>query len=180
MEKRIEVGGHGGQGVVLMSYLLADLGMRRGLNVTWFPSYGAEMRGGAASCSVIFSTDPIASPVIAEATHIMSLNNPALKKLLPQLVQGGIVLYNSSLVTDPPEDSRDDIEIIPIPVSDMAEQLGQGRVANMVMLGAFIARTSLASEQEVKQAMEMTIPAKHANLIPLNMKAIYAGMKFME
>ena len=81
MEQRIEVGGHGGQGVVVMSFLLAELAMRKGLNVTWFPSYGAEMRGGAASCAVRLSREPIESPLIGQATHVLALNHLSLLKL---------------------------------------------------------------------------------------------------
>jgi len=175
MEHKIEIGGHGGQGVVLMSYLLAHLGMRRGLNVTWFPSYGAEMRGGTASCSVRFSKGIIESPLIDKATHLIALNNPSLSKLLPKLVRQGLVIYNTSLVTTPPEQVRGDVVSCPVPATEMAEKLGQIRTANMIMLGSYLALTDLATDDEAEEALRERISAKHAKLIPLNLKAISLG-----
>lgn len=178
MEQRIEVGGHGGQGVVLMSYLLAHLGMRRGLNVTWFPSYGAEMRGGTASCSVRFSHDIIDSPLIDEATHLIALNNPSLVKLMPKLIPKGIVIYNTSLVSTPPHEVCDEPIAYPVPATEMAQELGQVKTANMVILGVYIGLTSLATDEEVEQALRERISAKHEKLIPINLKAVSLGRQY--
>ena len=173
----IAVAGHGGQGVVLMSYLLAYIGLEQGYEVTWFPSYGAEMRGGTANCAVKISADAIASPLLDKPTHALVLNNPSYLKFEDRMQPNGIMLVNKTLVKA--TTTRSDIKVIRIPAGEIAENLGNIRVSNMVILGGFLASTELIPLDKLEPIVKNVIPKRHHQLIPLNLRAIKEGTEFV-
>ena len=161
--------GSGGQGVILMGQMVTHAAMLEDKSTTFFPSYGPEMRGGTASCTVVVSDTTVSCPVINEADFVVVMNLPSLLKFEPQLKPGGIMLMNESLINQKP--SRSDITVVSVPVNDLATELGNIRVANMIMLGAFIRATNVVTESAIEKVIDETIGAKKAELRDLNMKA---------
>ena len=161
--------GSGGQGVILMGQMVTHAAMLEDKSTTFFPSYGPEMRGGTASCTVVVSDAAVGCPVINEADYVVVMNLPSLLKFEPQIRPGGVILMNASMINQKP--SRDDITAISVPVNDLAAELGNVRVANMIMLGAFIRATNVVSESSIEKVIDATIGAKKADLRDLNMKA---------
>ncbi len=164
--------GFGGQGVLSMGLNLAQAGMLEGKNVTYLPSYGAEVRGGTANCTVAISDEEIASPVASSPDFIVAMNQPSLVRFQNQLQSGGLFFINSSLVEA--EISRGDIDIVSVPANSMAEELGSPKSANMVMLGAFTKKSNLVSLSSVIEALRNTLKNKQ-KLIAINKKALLAG-----
>ncbi|MBR2223985.1 MAG: 2-oxoacid:acceptor oxidoreductase family protein [Christensenellaceae bacterium] len=177
MTEQILSAGFGGQGVLLLGQLLAYSGMREGKNVSWMPSYGPEMRGGTANCSVIVSDEEIGSPVIDEADTVIVMNRPSLDKYESKLRKGGRLFINSSLIDK--KATRDDIEVYYVPVSDIANELGNARVANIVMLGAYLELTHLVKPETAIAQLKESFGEKKAHLIPLNEQAIEKGAAFV-
>ncbi len=173
---RIKIAGFGGQGVLLLGVALAQVGMMEGYNVTWIPSYGPEMRGGTANCSVNISDSLIGSPVVEKPTILVAMNKPSMEKFEKDMVSGGILFYNTAMIDTEPQ--RDDIIKVPVPATKIASDLGNIRVGNMVMLGAIIEKTKLLPLETVKSGFEYFISRK--NLIPLNEKAVEAGMNYIK
>ena len=161
--------GSGGQGVILMGQMVTHAAMLEDKSTTFFPSYGPEMRGGTASCTVIISDTTVSCPVITESDFVVAMNLPSLIKFEPTLKPGGIILLNSSLINQKPE--RGDVTAIYVPVNELATELGNVRVANMIMLGAFVRATKAVSEASIEKVIDATIGAKKAELRDLNMKA---------
>jgi Pyruvate/2-oxoacid:ferredoxin oxidoreductase gamma subunit len=145
--------------------------MREGYQVSWLPSYGPEMRGGTAHCNVILSPTPIGSPLVERATHLVAMNRPSLERFLFEVVRGGEVLYDSSLIDTSP--SRKDVTAVPVPATQVADRLGSARVANMVMLGALMARTNHPGLQTVIDLL--TEGGGKRELVDLNQKAVKSG-----
>ncbi|MBC8529832.1 2-oxoacid:acceptor oxidoreductase family protein [Christensenellaceae bacterium NSJ-44] len=175
MEHRIIIAGFGGQGVQSMGQLICYAGIHEGKNVSWLPSYGPEMRGGTTNCSVIVSDEPIGAPVLTEGNCVMVLNRPSLDKFEPAVEPGGRLYINTSLIDRKAE--REDIEVIYIPCDDLANEMGNGRVANMIMLGAFIEATGIVSIDSVIEALKKVLGERKAHLIPLNREALERGAK---
>ncbi|MDR2657408.1 MAG: 2-oxoacid:acceptor oxidoreductase family protein [Oscillospiraceae bacterium] len=173
MEKRILIAGFGGQGVLLMGQLLSKAGMHEDMEVCWMPSYGPEMRGGEANCGVILADEPIGSPLVAEPDVAILMNRPSLDKFEPSITPGGVLLYNSSLIDVEPK--RSDVKIYAVPCNDIAVKIGNARVANMVMLGAFNALTNLLPMDSLLDALRQTLGAGKERLIPINQQALTAG-----
>lgn len=174
LNEKIICAGFGGQGVMLMGQLLSYAGMIENREVSWLPSYGPEMRGGTANCSVMISERPIGSPIIShDATSAVVMNLPSLVKFEEDLVQGGKLLINSSLIEK--KASRDDVEAYYIPVNDIAIELGNDRVANMVMLGAFVELTKSVSRDSVLQALKKVFGESKAHLMKINEDAMERG-----
>ncbi len=171
---RIKVAGFGGQGVLLLGLGIAQCGMMEGRKVSWLPSYGPEMRGGTAHCHVNVSDQEIGSPLISRPTVVVAMNLPSLEKFEPQLVEGGLLIVNTSMV--PKEPSRSDLDVLKIPASDMAKELGNPRAANMVILGAYAAYTGMIGKETALAALNTLIKRKH--LVDLNRKAIELGWEF--
>ncbi len=165
--------GFGGQGVLLMGQLLAYAGMLEDKEVSWLPSYGPEMRGGTANCSVVVSDSPVASPIVTMATTVVAMNRPSLDKFEDSVLPGGKLFINSSIIDKKPE--RSDIEVYYVPCNEIAEELGNPRVANMVMLGAYIEKTKCVDFESVLQALLYKLGEKKAHLIPLNREALNKG-----
>lgn len=173
MYQDVMIAGFGGQGVLLAGKLLAYAGMVEGRHVTWFPSYGAEMRGGTANCTVIISDEEIGSPVVQNPTAMMILNEASFKKFEKRINTGGRLFLNTSLVQG--LSTRSDIERIEVRANEIAESLGDIRIANMVMLGALLCRTKIVSLESVLTALKHVLPTRYHSLISLNEKALRAG-----
>jgi len=158
--------------------ILAYAGMLENKEVTWFPSYGAEVRGGTANCTVIISDELIGSPVVTNPDILIVMNDASLKKFQPRLKQNGLLIIDSSLIKD--SVLRFDIEIVEVPATEMSRTIGNTKSANMVLLGAVIARTGLLSETSVFEALESSIPERRKKSIGVNKKAIIEGVRFIE
>jgi 2-oxoglutarate ferredoxin oxidoreductase subunit gamma len=143
MAHEIIMAGFGGQGVMAMGKILVEAAMEEGKNVSWLPSYGPEMRGGTANCSVIVSDEPIGAPIVTEATAAIVMNRPSLDKFENDVIPGGALLINSSLIDK--KATRNDIKVYYIPANDIANELGTDKVANIVMLGAYLKVSGAAS-----------------------------------
>jgi len=152
--------------------------MLEGKEVTWFPSYGAEMRGGTANCTVIISDELIGSPVVTSPDMLIVMNEASANKFLPRLRQGGLFLFDSSLVKEPA--LRTDVDNIGVPAVEISSRIGNTKSANMVLLGAFIAKTGILNERSVVEAMDSSMPDRKKKIIEVNKKAILEGVKFIE
>ncbi len=177
MQSEVMFAGFGGQGILLSAKILAKAAMTAGHEVAWIPSYGPEMRGGTAYCTVVISDRPIGSPIIRNPLHLVAMNRPSLEKFAPVVRPGGVILINSSLITIGAD--RDDVDAISIPVTDIANELGSVRSANIVALAAFAARSKLVEKELLKSSVKAEF-SKKEKLIPLNMKAVDAGFKAAE
>jgi 2-oxoglutarate ferredoxin oxidoreductase subunit gamma len=164
--------GFGGQGVLSMGLSLTQAGMLEGKNVTYLPSYGAEVRGGTANCTVAISDEEIASPVASAPDYVVAMNKPSLIRFQNQIESGGLFFINSSLMEA--DISRGDIHVVEVPASGIAEELGSPRSANMVMLGAFTKKTNLVSLSTLIEGLEGTLKGKK-RLVAINKKALTAG-----
>jgi pyruvate/2-oxoacid:ferredoxin oxidoreductase beta subunit/Pyruvate/2-oxoacid:ferredoxin oxidoreductase gamma subunit len=169
---QFKIAGFGGQGVLLLGEALAESGMLSGYRVSWLPSYGPEMRGGTAHCHVRLSQHEIGSPLVSRSTILLSLNKPSLEKFLPEVIPGGLVIFNSSLTDEPPV--RSDVEMIPLPATELAERIGSAKVTNMVMIGGLIGHTRLLTKEIVFDAIDALV--KNKKLVEMNREAIEAGM----
>jgi len=169
MSNKMFFAGSGGQGIMLMGQMVASAAIHEDKATTFFPSYGPEMRGGTANCTVIVSDKPISSPLIFESDCVVAMNLPSMLKFEPSLKAGGILLLNKSLIHQ--DAKRSDITVFEIPVSDMAIELGDPRVANMIMLGAFVRTTNIVSSDTMIQVIHETFDVKKAELVELNIKA---------
>jgi len=176
MSQEIILAGFGGQGVMSMGQLLAYSGLVEGKQVSWIPSYGPEMRGGTANCSVTISDEEVSSPIITEPDTLIVLNRPSLEKFEQDVKPGGRLLINSSLIDIEPQ--RQDLQVLKIPVTELAqEKLGNTRVSNMILLGAFIELTRAVTLESVLGALKKVLPEYRHNLIPLNRQALETGME---
>jgi 2-oxoglutarate ferredoxin oxidoreductase subunit gamma len=169
--------GFGGQGVMLMGQLIAYGGMYRGLNISWFPSYGPEMRGGTANCSVVLSDGIVGSPVVDNPSLLVAMNRPSLERFQPNVKPGGIIVYNSSLIDIKP--NRDDVTVIAVPANDIATELGNDRIANMVTLGAVLKAIKVLEVADIMAALKKILPPRRHNLLPLNEQALNKGMELV-
>ena len=161
--------GSGGQGVLLMGQMVTYAAMLEDKSSTFFPSYGPEMRGGTANCTVVVSEKTVSCPLIYEADCVVAMNLPSLIKFEPTVKPGGILLLNKSVIHQ--DAKRGDIRVFNVPANDLATDLGNARVANMVMLGAFIRTTGVVSAESIKQVIRETLGAKKAELLDLNIRA---------
>ena len=173
MYQDVMIAGFGGQGVLLAGKILARAGMIEGKRVTWFPSYGAEIRGGTANCTVIISDEEIGSPVVGHPSAMLILNEASFVKFEPRICGGGRLFLNTSLVQRP--SSRDDVERIEIRANGIAEQLGDIRIANMVMLGALLRKTNVVSLEAVLDALKAVLPPRRHSLLAVNERALQCG-----
>lgn len=176
MISRTVFAGFGGQGVLLMGYVLSHGAMVKGLNVTYFPAYGAEMRGGTANCTVTLSDKKIASPVASNPDILVAMNFPSLEKFEPTAVEHGLVFLNSSLIQETP--AREDIQVIRVPTVELANEVGSDRVINMVMIGAVCAKSKLLTLEETFKGMQAAMKGKE-KFFDLNQKGIERGFSFM-
>jgi len=176
MTEKIIIAGFGGQGVILAGKLLAYTGMIEGKFVSHIPSYGAEMRGGTANCSVIISDREIASPLISKPTTIIVMNPPSLTKFEERVIEKGKIFINSSLIDD--KVKRNDTDVYYVPSNDIAEKAGSGRSSNMVMVGAYIAVTEILDKENVKNSLPYVISKRNLKYNEINFRAIDMGYDF--
>ena len=175
---KLIVAGFGGQGVMVIGNLLAYAAMMEGRHVTYLPVYGVEMRGGTANCTVVISSHQIGSPVVGRPQAAIVMNLPSLVKYEPLILPNGLLFINSSLI-EPKEAYRKDIEILPIPVNEMAIDNGSPKLANMVALGAFNEKAKLVQMTSLFESLEKVLDERYHHLIPSNIKAIEMGAKFV-
>ncbi len=168
--------GFGGQGVLSMGLSLAQAAMLEGKNVTYLPSYGAEVRGGTANCTVAISDEEIASPVASAPEFVVAMNQPSLVRFQNQIQSGGVFFINTPLVQ--PDILRGDIDVIDVPANRIAEEMGSPRSANMVMLGAFTRKSNLVSLSSLVDGLKSTLKSKQ-KLISINEKALTAGYELL-
>jgi 2-oxoisovalerate ferredoxin oxidoreductase beta subunit len=172
----IKVAGFGGQGVLLLGQLLADMGMREGLEVSWLPSYGPEMRSGSAHCHVCLSQERIGSPLVAHPDVLIAMNELSLRKFASQVTPGGLIIYNNDFL--PADFTAPQARVVCMPATAMADQLGTGKVANVVMLGALLEETECLAPETAMKVLEVKV--KKAELLELDRKALAAGRKFVD
>ena len=176
MEKSIIFSGFGGQGALFAGQLLTYAALEAGKNVTWIPSYGPEMRGGTAHCTVVMGDDPIGSPLVRHPDMAVAMNLPSTDKYEPVVKENGLLVVNGSLVKRPIH--RYNIDVIVIPANDIAHSHGNIRLANVIMLGALLAATGLLPLVAVEQALEDHLPERHKRLLPANKAALQEGAQF--
>jgi 2-oxoglutarate ferredoxin oxidoreductase subunit gamma len=174
MQSEVMFAGFGGQGILLSGKILAETAMAEGFEVAWIPSYGPEMRGGTAYCTVVISQRPIGSPIIRNPMHLVAMNRPSLEKFVPMIKQNGVILINSSLISIPA--GREDIDEFAVPVTDIAKQIGSVKVANIVALGAFVARSKILDFELLRETVREEFSSKK-KFIDLNMAALDEGKK---
>ncbi len=176
MIQRIIFAGFGGQGVLFSAKTVAYAGMDKGLQISWLPSYGPEMRGGTANCSVIVSDEPIGSPIISKPDVLVALNRPSLEKFMDTVLPGGVIVYDSSLIEV--EINRDDVKVVPIPAKQIADDMGSGSLGNMVMLGAYAKYTDVLSLEDIAESIKAHIPPAKMALAEKNIEMITKGYEF--
>jgi len=177
MQEEIVVSGFGGQGALFAGQLLTYTGMDEGLHVTWIPSYGPEMRGGTAHCIVILSDDDIGSPIIREPTACIVMNPPSMEKYEPLVKPGGLLVANSTLIRSRSE--RDDITAVYVPANDLAAELGNVKMANVVLLGAMLGTREILPLESVKRTLDEHIPQRRRHIIKPNKRALDRGVAFV-
>jgi 2-oxoglutarate ferredoxin oxidoreductase subunit gamma len=176
MEESFLFAGFGGQGVILAGKILAQAGSDHGLHVTWLPSYGPEMRGGTANCTVVLSDEPIGSPVVDNPAALIAMNLPSLNRFEKTVAETGTILVNSSLIDCPTQ--RNDVRVLNVPANDIAVSLGNSRAANMVALGAIVKATDVVPLELLEATMARMLGHKEsAKLIAVNEQALDAGYR---
>ena len=173
---RILIAGFGGQGILFAGKALAYSGLKVGKEVAWLPSYGPEMRGGTANCSVTFSDEQIGSPIVDTPDVLIAMNLPSLEKYYDATEKGGYVIFDSSLITK--QDIRDDVTTVGIPATKMASDNGLNGLANMIILGKTIKITEILTLEQIKSSLSQMVPAKKAELLENNLKAIELGYNY--
>ncbi|MBT2640286.1 2-oxoacid:acceptor oxidoreductase family protein [Bacillus sp. ISL-39] len=173
MMEEILIAGFGGQGVMSMGQLIAYAGMNEGKFVSWLPSYGPEQRGGTANCAVVVSEEQVGSPLVSRPTTAIVLNNPSYEKFEPMVRAGGLLVVNSSLISK--LSARTDIRVLNINATDKGNELGNPKVANMILLGVFIAETGILSDDSILGALKKVLSPEKHSLLDINRRALQLG-----
>lgn len=176
--EQVLIAGFGGQGILSTGMLLAHAGMLEDKQVAWIPSYGPEMRGGTANCGITIADEEISSPLVTEPTTLIVMNRPSLEKFENEVVPGGRILINSSLVDC--DVKRQDVLVMKIPANEMAEEIGNPRVANNIILGALIRLTNVVTIDSVVESLKAVLPPRRHNMIPANREALERGYQFAD
>ena len=177
MQKEIIVAGFGGQGVLFAGQLLTYAAMDQGLHVTWIPSYGPEMRGGTANCTVVISDEEIGSPMVSRPSAVIAMNLPSLDKYEDKVKDGGLLVVNQSMVDR--EVKRHNIKVVMVPANKIAEELGDKRMTNMVLLGALLTNMDILPFDSVEKALKEHLPERHQRLFTLNQEAMQRGSTYI-
>ena len=172
----IVIAGFGGQGLLFIGKVLAYAGLVEQRQLSWLPSYGPEMRGGTANCNVILSDDPVGSPIVQHPNVLIVMNTPSLDKYEKTVTPGGKIFVDSTLITRKVE--RDDVDVFYVPATQIAKEQGLGNLANMILFGAVIRETGCIKEETVEDALKHVIPARKADLLGVNLKAIEIGKEY--
>ena len=175
MKVKMFFAGSGGQGTLAIGQMIAKAAMDEGKEVTWLPSYGPEMRGGTANCTVVVSDKPIACPLINDADLLVVMNLPSLLKFEPMVVPGGLLMINSSLV--PEKASRSDLRAVYVPADEKARELGSGKASNIIMLGAILKETGIVSPDSIRAQMKKMFSGHKAKFLPMNEAAFDLYLK---
>lgn len=170
--------GFGGQGILFAGKLVAYAGLIEGRELSWLPSYGPEMRGGTANCSVCLSDDPIGSPLVLEPDALVAMNQPSLDKFIGDVVPGGMVIVDSTMVPNVPE--RADVRIFRVPATQLAEEAGLKGLANVILVGKLLRELGFCGPEALDAAIGKSVPAKKQHLLESNRKAFEIGMTFSE
>lgn len=178
MTTQILIAGFGGQGVLFAGKFLAYKGLIENKQLSWLPSYGPEMRGGTANCSVILSDEPVGSPIVSAPDALIVMNLPSFDKYEQAVVPGGKIFVDSTLVGR--KAVREDVDVFYVPATKMAAEAGIPTLANMIILGKMIRETGAVSFENLEAAMKKVVSAKHADLIDVNIKALEAGYNYAE
>ena len=178
MKTEILLAGFGGQGILFAGKFIAYKGLVEGKNLSWLPSYGPEMRGGTANCSVILSDDPVGSPIVSAPDVLVAMNLPSLDKYENDVVPGGMIFVDSSLIER--KVKRDDVKVFYIPATRLAQEIGAPTLANMIITGKLIKETGAVSFEGLDAALSKVVSAKRQNLFDLNKNAIECGYNFAE
>ncbi len=173
MLENVIIAGFGGQGILFAGQVLAYAGLFDGREVVWMPSYGPEMRGGTANCTVVVSSGRIRSPLVANPLGVIAMNRPSFDRFEPALRPGGVLVVNSSLIDA--RSSRGDIRVHEVPANHIAEELGSAKVANLVALGGYVAATRAVSIESILKGIEKVVPEGRAELRALNAEAFRRG-----
>ena len=173
---QILIAGFGGQGILFAGKFLAYKGLLENLQVSWLPSYGPEMRGGTANCNVILSEEAVGSPIVTDPDVLIAMNLPSLEKYVDTVVPGGQIYVDSTLISKKVE--RSDVQVFYIPATKMANDAGVPTLANMVMMGCVLKNNPELTFDGTAETMQKLVPAKKANLVELNMKALEAGRDY--
>ena len=173
MHEEVVMAGTGGQGIMIMGQLFAHAAMLEEHEVVWFPSYGPEARGGTADCTVIVSSEEIGSPISVHPDTLVGMHDRLFGRFQPNVKPGGRLIVNSSLIE--PASVRDDCEVLAIPANRVAEEMGNARVANMILLGAYVACTGIVSVESLLASLPDVLPSHRHKFIPLNEQAIRTG-----
>ncbi len=173
MTNEIMIAGFGGQGVMAIGKTLAEAGMKEGKAVSWLPSYGPEMCGGTANCCVVISEEEIICPIVLEPTELIAMNLPSLLKFEPTVKAGGTIFVNSSIISE--KVTREDVRAVYVPCLDIANELGNAKVANMVMLGAYIEAMGNLGTDTIKEMLVHMFTGPKAKLVDLNIEALRRG-----
>lgn len=176
MEKNFIIAGFGGQGVLLAGEVLANAFMLAGKNVTWYPSYGAEMRGGTVNCEIVESDEDVSEVNKPDADFIIALNQASFDRFLSKIKKGGLMIANSTLVKE--IKTRTDINYLFTPITKLAEDLGNVKMANILALGLLAKAGKVVSLEYLNQALDAVIPPHRKNLLPLNLKALKIGYEY--
>ena len=173
---QILIAGFGGQGILFAGKFLAYKGLLEDLQVSWLPSYGPEMRGGTANCSVVLSEDPVGSPIITEPDVLIAMNLPSLQKYVNAVVPGGQIYVDSTLIAEKVE--RTDVDVFYIPATQMAKEAGIATLANMIIVGQLLENNPELSFEGAEETVKKLVPAKKAALVDLNLKALQMGKEY--
>lgn len=171
--EEILIAGFGGQGVMSMGQLIAYAGMNEGKYVSWLPSYGPEQRGGTANCAVVVSGEQVGSPLVSQPTTAIVLNNPSFEKFEPTVRSGGLLIVNASLISKLSE--RTDINVMNIRATEIANELGNPKIANMILLGAFLEITGILSDDSILEALKKVLSPEKHSLLDINKRALERG-----
>ena len=176
MTTQLLIAGFGGQGVLFAGKFLAYKGLLEGRQLSWLPSYGPEMRGGTANCSVILSDEPVGSPIVSKPDVLIAMNLPSLDKYEDAVVGGGCIFVDSTLVER--KVRRDDVKVFYVPATALANELGTPSLANMIMVGKFIKETGAVALDDTEAALKKVVSARHQDLLEANLAAIRRGMEY--
>ncbi len=178
MRQEVFMAGMGGQGVLLAGQILAQAALEAGLELSWFPLYSPEVRGGWVTCTLVIADGEVGSPVVGRPQKMILMDGIAVDNYLDRIHSGGLAIINTSLASG--EVNRDDIELVTIPATDIAAQLGSEQATNMVLLGAYVQASGVVELQAVEQALHRVLPERHHDYIPTNVAALQRGAQLAE
>ncbi|MHC4271742.1 MAG: 2-oxoacid:acceptor oxidoreductase family protein [Planctomycetota bacterium] len=179
--EEIIIAGFGGQGIILTGRLLAQTAMEAGRQVTYMPSYGAEVRGGTANCMVVVSNEAIASPLVSNPDSLIVMNKASLQKFAPRLKKGGLLIYNSSLVDkEDLQEFKVNGQVLAVPANELAVELGTVKAANMVAIGAFLQKKGLFSPEAAAKSLPKVLAKRYHKTLPVNTQALHRGAEYAQ